>query len=172
MKKLVMMLTLLMVAGSAYAAESEICQVLRAQGDPCTVSDIPKMPNKPFHPSTSGNTQLPGWSGNLPNLGQNGQGWMFELCINGINLRGEKCQGDSWGDWNRPRQFKATGRDAIEVIRNSKILTSGFDSQGWAQFVVTYHGKYTAAKGKTFSCRVSPDARQFLCISWVPGRNN
>ena len=172
MKKIVMMLTLLMVAGSAYAVESEICQVLRAQGDPCTVSDIPKLPYKPFHPSTSGNTQLPGGLDQLLPWGQNGNGWKLNVCINGINLLGESCQGDTWGNWNQPRQFKATGRDAVEVIRNSKIITSGFDNQGWALFVVTYNGKYIPAKGKTFSCRVSPDARQFLCISWVPGRDN
>ena len=92
----------------------------------------------------------------------------WEICINGINLQGEQCQGDTWGQWNKPKQLTATGRDAMEVIRNSDILASGIDNQGQYRLIVTYKGQYRPAKGRTFSCTVSQDARRFECRSWSP----
>ena len=106
--------------------------------------------------------------------GQNNQrnGFQWEICINGINLQGQPCQGDSWGTWNKPRQITARGRDAIELIRNGKILASDIDASGQYRLIVTYHGQYRPAQGKTFSCTVSPDARQFECRSWTPTHRN
>ena len=42
----------LLASADANATESEVCRVLRAQGDPCTESDIPKLPHKSFHNDT------------------------------------------------------------------------------------------------------------------------
>ena len=154
MKKLVMMLTLMMATGVAVAEH-------RSSGS----SHLPKG----YHDGGSNHNRT-GNTNQLPFL--NGDGWNLSVCINGVNLLGESCQGDTWGNWNQPRQLKATGKDAIEVIRNGKILTSGVDGQGWTTFIVTYQGTYAPAKGKTFSCKVSPDARQFVCFSWAPGKYN
>lgn len=155
MKKLVMMLTLMMVAGVAVAEH---------KNDNRGTRQLPKGYHDGSNHNRTGNTNQ------LPFL--NGDGWNLSVCINGINLLGEACQGDTWGNWNQPRQLKATGKDAIDVIRNGKILTSGVDGQGWTTFIVTYQGTYAPAKGKTFSCKVSPDARQFVCFSWAPGKYN
>ena len=154
----------LLASADANATESEVCRVLRAQGDPCTESDIPKLPHKSFHNDTPGSTG----SSVLPS----DKGFKWEICINGINLLGEQCQNDTWGNWNRPRQLTATGRDAIEVIRNSKVLASGIDGQGHYRLIVTYHGQYRPAKGRTFSCTVSADARRVECRSWSPTHRN
>ena len=154
MKKLVMMLTLMMATGVAVAEH-------RSSGS----GSLPKG----YHDGGSNNNRT-GNTNQLPFL--NGDGWNLSVCINGVNLLGDSCQGDTWGDWNQPRQLKATGKDAIDVIRNGKVLTSGIDGQGNATFIVTYQGTYMPAKGKTFSCKVSPDARQFVCVSWTPGQYN
>ncbi len=114
------------------------------------------------HGSSSGNTTT----------NNQGNGFQWEICINGINLQGQSCQGDSWGTWNKPRQITARGRDAIELIRNGKILASDIDASGQYRLIVTYHGQYRPAQGKTFSCTVSPDARQFECRSWTPTHRN
>ncbi len=95
----------------------------------------------------------------------------WEICINGINLQGESCQGDTWGQWDKPKQLTATGRDAMEVIRNGDILASGIDNQGQYRLIVIYKGQYRPARGKTFSCTVSQDARRFECRSWSPTHN-
>ena len=153
MKKLVMMLTLMMATGVAVAEH-------RSSGS----GSLPKGYHDGSNNNRTGNTNQ------LPFL--NGDGWNLSVCINGVNILGEACQGDTWGNWNQPRQLKATGKDAIEVIRNGKVLTSGIDGQGNATFIVTYQGTYMPAKGKTFSCKVSPDARQFVCVSWTPGQYN
>ena len=102
----------------------------------------------------------------------NDGGMQWEICINGINLQGQSCRGDTWGNWNKPRQITARGRDAMELIRNGKILASNIDSEGQYRLIVAYQGQYRPAQGKTFSCTVSPDARQFECRSWTPTHRN
>lgn len=92
----------------------------------------------------------------------------WEVCINGTNLQGQPCQGDTWNNWNKPRQIMAHGHEAIELIRNGNILASDIDTSGQYRLIVTYQGQYRPAQGKTFSCTVSPDARQFECRSWTP----
>mgnify|MGYP001261202895 CR=1 FL=1 len=91
----------------------------------------------------------------------------FEVCINGIDIStGKLCV-------NRPvmipQQITATSHDAIHIIMNGQILSSGFDMNGNALFVVHYTApiaKYVLARNQVFNCTVSSGATEFLCKSW------
>ena len=94
----------------------------------------------------------------------------FELCINGVNLQGRPCArfGSGTGGM-RHQQIVAVGYDAMEIIQHSERMASGIDGAGRSHFVGSYRGnRLTKLRGKTFSCHVSLDARQFRCVSWLP----
>ena len=139
MKKLVMMLTLLMVTNVAVAAGGK----------------------------TAGSTA----NDQVPNSSDNGK-FKWEVCINGINLQGKQCQGDTWGQWHKPKQMTATGQDAITLIQNGEILATEVGCTGESHFVVKYRGHFAPAQGKIFNCLVSNNARQFRCVSWTAGSSN
>ena len=94
----------------------------------------------------------------------------FELCINGVNLQGRACTGLGGGTGvMRNQQIVAVGYDAMEIIQHSERMTSGIDGAGRSHFVGPYRGnRFMKLRGKTFSCHVSLDARQFRCVSWLP----
>lgn len=94
----------------------------------------------------------------------------FELCINGVNLQGRPCAGfGSTLGGMRHQQIVAVGYDAMEIILHSERMASGIDGAGRSHFVGPYRGnRLTKLRGKTFSCNVSLDARQFRCVSWLP----
>ena len=67
------------------------------------------------------------------------------------------------------QQVKATGRDAVNIILNSDMLTSGMTDDGWSRYTVRYTGnQYTSLKGVVFNCKSSPNAREFECVNWLP----
>ena len=67
------------------------------------------------------------------------------------------------------QQVKATGRDAVNIILNSDMLTSGMTNDGWSRYTVRYTGnQYTSLKGVVFNCKVAPNAREFECVNWLP----
>ena len=67
------------------------------------------------------------------------------------------------------QQVKATGRDAVNIILNSDMLTSGMTNDGWSRYTVRYTGnQYTSLKGVIFNCKSSPNAREFECVNWLP----
>ena len=94
----------------------------------------------------------------------------FELCINGVNLQGRACTGlGGVTGGMRNQQIVAVGYDAMEIIQHSERMTSGIDGAGRSHFVGPYRGnRFMKLRGKTFSCHVSLDARQFRCVSWLP----
>ena len=94
----------------------------------------------------------------------------FELCINGVNLQGRAGTGLGGGTGcMRNQQIVAVGYDAMEIIQHSERMTSGIDGAGRSHFVGPYRGsRFMKLRGKTFSCHVSLDARQFRCVSWLP----
>jgi len=67
------------------------------------------------------------------------------------------------------QQVKATGRDAVNIILNSDMLTSGMTNDGWSRYTVRYTGnQYTSLQGVIFNCKSSPNAREFECVNWLP----
>ena len=67
------------------------------------------------------------------------------------------------------QQVKATGRDAVNIILNSDMLTSGMTNDGWSRYTVRYTGnQYTSLQGVVFNCKASPNAREFECVNWLP----
>lgn len=95
----------------------------------------------------------------------------WEICINGVNLRGEPCRGDTWGHWNKPKQITATGQDALNLIQRGEILSSQVSCNGQSLFVVKYRGSFAPTQGKIFNCEVTNNARRFHCVSWTAGQN-
>lgn len=86
-----------------------------------------------------------------------------QICINGMNLQGQACNTGN----NTNQKIKATGYDALEIITQSKVEASGISNNGWSYFVVSYNGsRFNNIRGRTFSCKVSPDASSFECYSW------
>ena len=67
------------------------------------------------------------------------------------------------------QQVKATGRDAVNIILNSDMLTSGMTDDGWSRYTVRYTGnQYTSLQGVVFNCKVNPNGREFKCVNWLP----
>ena len=65
------------------------------------------------------------------------------------------------------QRLTAKGYEALEVITRGNEVRSGVGNNGWSYFVVIFQGKkYPQAVGRIFSCKVSPDAVHFECVSW------
>ena len=65
------------------------------------------------------------------------------------------------------QRLTAKGYEALEDITRGNEVTSGVGNNGWSYFVVNYQGKkYPQAVGRIFSCKASPDAVHFECVSW------
>ena len=98
----------------------------------------------------------------------------FELCINGVNLKGQPCAGGSGGSGFgrvRPQQVVATCGDAMEIILNMDRIAAGVDGAGNAHFVGRYRGtRFQTIRDEFFSCTVSVNAKSFRCSSWMPDR--
>lgn len=83
----------------------------------------------------------------------------FTVCI-GNNCNNQQNQQTS-------QRLTAKGHEALEVITRGSEISSGIGSNGWSYFVVNYQGKkYPKAVGRIFSCKVSPEAVHFECVSW------
>ena len=158
MKKYILLLCLMMVAPSAMAKEypyvGNQCAAWRtnANGElECAVSG-------------SGNTTSNNNSSSNNNNQQNNQG------CGGFGQ--QQCDWPGSGQPMSPWQYqqvKATGRDAVNIILNSDMLTSGMTNDGWSRYTVRYTGnQYTSLQGVIFNCKSSPNAREFECVNWLP----
>ena len=91
----------------------------------------------------------------------------FQVCINGLDVAtGQLCVNSTA---HVPQQITATAWDAIHIITNGEIMSSGFDSVGNALFVVHYTApiaKYVLARNQIFNCVVNQEATNFICRSW------
>ena len=81
------------------------------------------------------------------------------------------CIGNQCNNNNQSQQqsqrLTAKGHEALEVITRGNEISTGIGANGWSYFVVNYQGKkYPRAVGRIFSCKVSPDAVNFECVSW------
>mgnify|MGYP001099320489 CR=1 FL=1 len=60
----------------------------------------------------------------------------IESCINGVNLKGQRCASQVTESGNfQPQQVVATGYDAMEIILNPERMATGIGSSGNAYFV-------------------------------------
>jgi|TARA_B100001964_G_scaffold185332_1_gene205510 hypothetical protein len=156
MKKLILLVCLMVLAGSAMAKDYPYvgdCPVWRtaANGDlVCATS--------------SGNNS----SGTNQNNNQNNQPNHNQGC-GGFNQ--QQCgwpHGQPMSPWQH-QQVKATGRDAVNIILNSDMLASGMTADGWTRYTVRYTGTdYTRLQGVVFNCKAAPNGREFECVNWLP----
>ena len=154
MKKYIMLLCLLMAAPTAMAGNNDYlgnCAAWKTGPDgklSCAVPD-----------GTNNNS-----SNNHNNHNNHNQG------CGGFNQ--QQCDWPGSGQPMSPWQYqqvKATGRDAVNIILNSDMLTSGMTDDGWSRYTVRYTGnQYTSLKGVIFNCKSSPNAREFECVNWLP----
>ena len=92
----------------------------------------------------------------------------FSFCVNGVDMStGNRCDGNGIGN-SGPMQFYPKGREALEVILNSRpYMASGVDQSGWSHYVGVYNGnQFPRIRNLVFNCKVSPNAQQFECVSW------
>ncbi|MDP7653329.1 MAG: hypothetical protein QF757_01435 [Candidatus Marinimicrobia bacterium] len=92
----------------------------------------------------------------------------FSICVNGVDMStGKRCDGNGIGN-SGPMQFYPKGREALEVILNSRpYMASGVDQSGWSHYVGVYNGnQFPRIRNLVFNCKVSPNAQQFECVSW------
>ena len=152
MKKLILLLCLMVLAPSAMAN----CAVWAKGAD-----------GKMFCQSPVGSTNNNSSNNNQNNHNNNhnnNQG------CGGFNQ--QQCDWPGSGQPMSPWQYqqvKATGRDAVNIILNSDMLTSGMTNDGWSRYTVRYTGnQYTSLQGVIFNCKSSPNAREFECVNWLP----
>ena len=160
MKKLILLLCLMMVAPSAMAKEYPYvgnCSAWRtaANGDMVCATGSG---------NTTSNNNSSSNNNNQPNNHNHNQG------CGGFGQ--QQCDWPGSGQPMSPWQYqqvKATGRDAVNIILNSDMLTSGMTDDGWSRYTVRYTGnQYTSLQGVVFNCKVSPNAREFECVNWLP----
>ena len=147
MKKYIMMLGLMMVATSAMA---DNCAVWATGAD-----------GKAYCQSEGGSNNNNSSNNHNNNNNQGCGGFNQQQC----DWPGS---GQPMSPWQY-QQVKATGRDAVNIILNSDMLTSGMTDDGWSRYTVRYTGnQYTSLKGVIFNCKSSPNAREFECVNWLP----
>lgn len=79
---------------------------------------------------------------------------------------GDQCNNNKQSQ-QQSQRLTAKGYEALEVITRGNEISTGIGANGWSYFVVNYQGKkYPRAVGRIFSCKVSPDAVNFECVSW------
>ena len=152
MKKYILLLCLMMVAPSAMAgSDLQNCITYKTGPDGklvCATEYYGQNNN-----SSSNNNQ--------PNHNQGCGGFGQQQC----DWPGS---GQPMSPWQY-QQVKATGRDAVNIILNSDMLTSGMTNDGWSRYTVRYTGnQYTSLQGVIFNCKSSPNAREFECVNWLP----
>ena len=155
MKKLILLLCLMMVAPSAMAGHN----TWHIEGNNCAVwATGPD--GKAVCQSSGGSNS----NNNQPNNHNHNQG------CGGFGQ--QQCDWPGSGQPMSPWQYqqvKATGRDAVNIILNSDMLTSGMTNDGWSRYTVRYTGnQYTSLQGVIFNCKSSPNAREFECVNWLP----
>ena len=161
MKKYIMMLCLMMAAPSAMASGTANdtyhgnCAAWKTAADGQLVCAV----------SGSGSGSSNNNSSNNNNHNHNNN----QSC-GGFNQ--QQCDWPGSGQPMSPWQYqqvKATGRDAVNIILNSDMLTSGMTDDGWSRYTVRYTGdQYTSLQGVIFNCKSSPNAREFECVNWLP----
>ena len=159
-KKYIMMLGLMMVATSAMAGHNnwapgtDNCAVWATGAD-----------GKAYCQSEGGSN-----NNNSSNNHNNNNNNNNNQSCGGFNQ--QQCDWPGSGQPMSPWQYqqvKATGRDAVNIILNSDMLTSGKTNDGWSRYTVRYTGnQYTSLKGVIFNCKSSPNAREFECVNWLP----
>ena len=171
MKKYIMMLCLMMVATSAMAKEypyvGNQCSAWRtnANGElECATSSNNGSVNNNNSSNNNSSNNNSSNNHNHNNHNNNNQG------CGGFNQ--QQCDWPGSGQPMSPWQYqqvKATGRDAVNIILNSDMLTSGMTNDGWSRYTVRYTGnQYTSLQGVIFNCKSSPNAREFECVNWLP----
>ena len=164
MKKLILLLCLMMVAPSAMAKDypyvGNQCSAWRTNANGelecATASNNGSVTNNNNNNNSSNNHNH-----NNNNNNQSCGGFNQQQC----DWPGS---GQPMSPWQY-QQVKATGRDAVNIILNSDMLTSGMTNDGWSRYTVRYTGnQYTSLKGVIFNCKSSPNAREFECVNWLP----
>ena len=161
MKKLILLLCLMMVAPSAMA------------------KDYPYVGNQCSAWRTNANGELEcataSNNGSVTNNNNSSNNHNHNNNNNNQSCGGFNQQQCDWPGSGQPmspwqyQQVKATGRDAVNIILNSDMLTSGMTNDGWSRYTVRYTGnQYTSLKGVIFNCKSSPNAREFECVNWLP----
>ena len=152
MKKYIIMLGLMMVATSAMAGK-DFYPKCAAWATGANGELVCRTPDNSSSNNNNHNTQ--------PNHNQGCGGFNQQQC----DWPGS---GQPMSPWQY-QQVKATGRDAVNIILNSDMLTSGMTDDGWSRYTVRYTGnQYTSLQGVIFNCKSSPNAREFECVNWLP----
>ena len=165
MKKLILLLCLVVAAPSVMAGGQYVgnCPVWRtnSNGDMECATGSSTQVDQNHNGSSSNNSSS---NNNQQNNHNNNQG------CGGFGQ--QQCDWPGSGQPMSPWQYqqvKATGRDAVNIILNSDMLTSGMTNDGWSRYTVRYTGnQYTSLKGVIFNCKSSPNAREFECVNWLP----
>jgi hypothetical protein len=154
-KKLILLLCLMVLAPSAMAKDypyvGNQCSAWKTSADGNLVCADGSSNNNSNNNNSSSNNH------NNHNNNNNNQG------CGGFNQ--QQCDWPGSGQPMSPWQYqqvKATGRDAVNIILNSDMLTSGMTDDGWSRYTVRYTGnQYTSLKGVIFNCKSSPNAREY-----------
>ena len=157
MKKYILLLSLMMVAPSAMAGHNN--------GSSVSLPDCAA-----WRTNANGDMECASGGSNNNSSSNNNQQNNHNQGCGGFGQ--QQCDWPGSGQPMSPWQYqqvKATGRDAVNIILNSDMLTSGMTNDGWSRYTVRYTGTdYTSLQGVIFNCKASPNAREFECVNWLP----